>query len=86
MSELLEGWSEPKLLGRLPRPVRDSISALEEQSLQWDEAGSLMAMSPAIGILTKGGGRWPSTLWQGVKEEFYSFPCTESTTYTDLRR
>lgn len=86
MPDLLEGWSEETLMSQLPKSVRDSISALEKQNAQWDEIGSLLASSPTIGISLKGGGRWPGTLWQGVKKEFHSFLCTESPTYSDLRK
>lgn len=86
MPELLEGLSEGTLIGQLPKPVKDSIAALERQNAQWDVIGTIMASSPAIGISLKGGGRWSGTLWEGVKKEFHSFLCTESPTYTDLRK
>jgi hypothetical protein len=86
MTDVLTGFTEADLLGQLPRPVRESIAALETDKAKWEDVGAALASGPTSGISLKGGGRWSGALWQNVKKEFHSFLCSDSSTYADLRK
>ena len=86
MSDLLNGFTEELLLEQLPTSVMGAIKSIPPEEATWDAIGMLLASAPTIGVSLKGGTGWSGKLWEGVKKEFHSFLCTDSTAYADLRK
>jgi hypothetical protein len=74
------------LVDELTSTVRDAIAELQTSGASWDAIGAALSGAPAAGVSLKGGGSWRGTLWISVKAEFHSFLCTDSASYSDLRK
>lgn len=82
---LLSSFDEQELCSEFPESVRLMIQQLEKENIDWNGVGGLLGMSPTAGVSLKGGKRWRTDLWNGVKAEFADFLCRDSPKYEDLR-
>lgn len=85
MDDLIKNLNEDELYNLLPRQVSSDIKAFEKAGAQWDQIGTILAGSPSTNVALK-GGNWSGELWSSVKNEFYKFLCTDSDTYSELRK
>lgn len=78
--------SVDEVLSELPQSLQTTLSDLERSGMSWDQIGTTLASAPMTAVALKGLVSWRGTLWNSVKLEIHSFVCTDSETYSDLRR